>query len=204
MQRTFALLLSALALLVAGCATTRVVDSDVTAFSAWPAAPAAPGTTYRFERLPSQQLPGSAQDRIEAIAQTSLARVGMVLSPAHAKLSVQVVANTQRLDRLTNNGFILGGPSVLIAPGGYGGFGPYGGFAGFPFGNRFGELYYQREVSLQVRDLASNQVVYETQARHDGPWSDSFAILPAMFDAALVGFPRPPPGTWRVDVQITR
>ena len=119
MQRTFALLLSALALLVAGCATTRVVDSDVTAFSAWPAAPAAPGTTYRFERLPSQQLPGSAQDRIEAIAQTSLARVGMVLSPAHAKLSVQVVANTQRLDRLTNNGFILGGPSVLIAPGGY-------------------------------------------------------------------------------------
>lgn len=196
------------ALILGGCATSRLVDTDVTAFSAWQAAPAAPGTTYRFERLPSQQFDSQLQDRIEAMAQTSLSRVGMVLSPPSAKLSVQVVANSQRVERIIDDGFMLGGPGVFVGPGGYGpfggfgGFGPYGGFGGFP--NRFGELYYQREVSIQVRDLASNQVVYETKARHDGPWSDTFVILPVMFDAALVGFPQPAPGTRRVDIQISR
>ena len=51
---------------------------------------------------------------------------------------------------------------------------------------------YVREVSLVLRDTASNQVVYETRAKHESPWADSLNILPAMFDAALQGFPTPP------------
>jgi hypothetical protein len=202
MKRTLTFLLVLLgAALLGGCATSRIVDSEVTAFSSWPAAPAVPGTSYRFERLPSQQGLDGQQERIEAIAQGALARVGLVLVPDSARLSVQVSASTQRVQRFVDDGFLLGGPGVYGGYG-YGGFG-YGGPFGAPF-NRFGELYYLREVSLQVRELASNKVVYETKARHDGPWSDTFTLLPAMFEAALLGFPQPPPGTRRVDVTLPR
>ncbi|WP_253261902.1 hypothetical protein [Ramlibacter montanisoli] len=55
-----------------------------------------------------------------------------------------------------------------------------------------------------VRELASNRVVYETRAVNDGPWLDNNAVLPAMFDAAMQGFPNPPPGPRRVDIQVGR
>ena len=45
-------------------------------------------------------------------------------------------------------------------------------------------------------------MVYETHAVNDGPWSDSQAVLPAMFQAALQGFPNPPQGVRRVDIQV--
>jgi hypothetical protein len=61
-----------------------------------------------------------------------------------------------------------------------------------------------REVQLILRDSRSLQVVYETRARHSGPWSDARALLPAMLDAALSSFPNPPQGPRRVDVQIAR
>ena len=83
----------------------RVVDSDVTAFSAWTAAPPAPGTRYRFERLPSQQSPDAQQDRIEAVTTTSLSKVGMALSPADARYSVQVALSTEVLQRYPQPGF---------------------------------------------------------------------------------------------------
>jgi Domain of unknown function (DUF4136) len=188
------------AFLMTGCASTRLVDSDVTAFSAWTSAPPAPGTSYRFERLPSQQA-NPQQDQLEALAQTSLARVGMVRAEAAAPFTVQVVAGTQRVERLFDDGFLLGGPGLYGGPFGYG---PYG---GGPFGSpfsRFGELYYTREVRLQMRDLRSNQVVFESRALHDGPWSDSWNVYPAMLDAALAGFPQPVPGRRRIDVQIGR
>ena len=53
-----------------------------------------------------------------------------------------------------------------------------------------------------MRELPSNQVVYETRARNDGPYSDSRAVLPVMFQAALQGFPTPPPGERRVDITL--
>ena len=62
--------------------------------------------------------------------------------------------------------------------------------------------WFRREVSVIVRELPSNRVVYETSALNDGPWYDSGAVLPAMFDAAMQGFPNPPPGPRRVDIQV--
>ena len=50
---------------------------------------------------------------------------------------------------------------------------------------------YVSEVSLLMRDLRTGQIVYDTRARHDGPWSDTDNILPALFAAALEGFPNP-------------
>jgi hypothetical protein len=72
----------------------------------------------------------------------------------------------------------------------------------FPIG--LGESYYKRAVTLLVRDLSTQKVVFETRALHDGVWNDGFAVLPAMLDSALLGFPQPPTGTRRINAEIPR
>ena len=184
--------------LLSGCSGMRLVDSDVTAFSAWTAAPPGPSTRYRFERLPSQITAAAEQDRIEAIATTSLAKVGLVLSATDARYAVQVIAATEVLQRYADSGFGVGGPGVFI---GGGNMGSSIGFS-FPFG--FTTPYYKRSVTVLMRELSTQKVVFETRALNDGPSGDFFAVLPAMLDSALLGFPQPPTGTRRVNVEIPR
>ena len=183
---------------LAGCSGLRIVDSDVTAFAAWTSTPPPPGTPYRFERLPSQLPANAQQDRIEAIASTSLAKVGMLMAPATAHFSVQIVLSTQVGERFPEEGFGLGGPGVFLAGGNR------GQVVGMSFPIRFGEPYYKREVSVLMRELASQKVVFESRALHAGPWNDALSLLPAMLDSALLGFPQPPQGTRRVHVEIPR
>ena len=186
--------------LLAGCSGMRVVDSDVTAFSAWTAAPPAPGTRYRFERLPSQTA-AAQQDRVEALATTSLSKVGMALSPVDARYSVQIILNTEVVQRYPDpgfGGFGMGGTGVSI------GGGTMGTSIGLSFPIGLGESYYKRSVTILMRDLTNQKVVFETRALHDGVWNDGFAVLPAMLDSALLGFPQPPAGTRRINVDIPR
>ena len=61
--------------LVAGCSTTRVVDSQVQSWSTL-TTPSAP-PTYRLEKLPSQQASAKAFAPIEALAHTALQRAGL-------------------------------------------------------------------------------------------------------------------------------
>jgi Domain of unknown function (DUF4136) len=243
-----------LVLQLAGCAGVRLVDSEVTAFSTLPASPAAPaassssptatslpasasGTrtisaasttfsaTYRFERLPSQQTDTARQDRLEALAQSALDKVGLVRvgdapgSPK-ARFTLQMGISVLRGSRPVNGwygddfGVGLGAPFGSHLGGyvtvGVGSPGFYGGhYSGFPgaFPGSFVYLpppYYVREVSLVLREASSGAVVFESRAKHEGPWHDSLAILPAMFDAALQGFPQPPAGLRRVVVEIAR
>jgi Domain of unknown function (DUF4136) len=186
--------------LMTGCAGVRLVDTDVTAFPKWTAAPPGPGTTYRFERLPSQQNLAAQQDLVEAQSRSALAKVGLELNPAAARYSVQVVANTLIIERgYPGYDGIFGGPGVFLGGGNRGvGF-------GLSFPMRFPEpTYFKRELTILIRELASQQVVFEARALHDGVWSDSQAVFPAMMDAALRGFPEPPPGTRRINVEIPR
>ena len=180
------------------CSGMRVVDSDVTAFSAWTAAPPVPGTRYRFERLPSQQPANAQQDRIEALATTSLSKVGMAHSPPDARYSVQVLLVTEIVQRYPEPGFGFGGPGFSI------GGGSRGASIGLSFPIGFGDAYYKRTVSILMRELASQKVVFETRALHDSPSGDAFAVLPAMLDSALLGFPQPPAGTRKINVDIPR
>lgn len=200
MKRGFTalMLMVCLAALLAGCSSVRLIDSDVTAFPAWSTTPPAPGTPYRFERLPSQLQPSAylQQDRIEAIARTSLARVGMDLAPDTARFSVQVILNIQVLERFPDDSLLIGSPGVFF------GAGNRGASLGMSFPLRFGEPYFKRDVTLLVRELATQKVVFETRALHEGPWGDTLAVLPAMLDSALQGFPQPPPGTRRVNIEI--
>jgi hypothetical protein len=234
------------ALQLAGCAGVRLIDSDVTAFSTLPASPSLPSATassqpasatrtisptttfsatYRFERLPSQQTDTARQDRLEALAQAALDKVGLVRvgdapgSPK-ARFTLQMGISVLRGSRPYWDDFGVGLGAPYGAPlgshlGGYitvgvGSPGYYGGhYSAFPgaFGGSLLYLpppYYVREVSLVLREASSGAVVFESRAKHDGPWHDSLAILPAMFDAALQGFPQPPAGPRRVVVEIAR
>ncbi len=194
------LLLLALALL-AGCSGLRLVDNEVQSHTRWQAKPAEPGNTYRFERLPSQQVPGAqfepSQDQLEAMAQSALAKLGLVHLPEAALFTVQVSATT-----ILQPGYGSPWPGVPVVSIGAGTAGSHIGMA-FPM-MRYEPPLYIREVQLILRDSRSREVVYETRARHSGVWSDARALMPAMLDAALSGFPNPPTGPRRVNVQIPR
>ncbi len=213
-QRIFVAL--ACALLLSACSGLRLVDTDVVSFAQWPSAtPPAPGSSYRFERLPSQQsaLPQGgisgmelSQDQLEAIARTALDKLGLRNTPSAAAFNVQVSASTRYAPRYPYNGSAFGG--------GFGGFGGTGvalgaGSAGsfigfsFPLGMSESPLYL-REVSIVVRDASNNAVLFESKATHSGVWSDAQAVLPAMFEAAMQGFPTPPAGPRRINIEIPR
>ncbi|MEO7159514.1 MAG: DUF4136 domain-containing protein [Polaromonas sp.] len=205
MKRALAAIFSValLAFFMAGCSGLRVVESDVTAFYNWSATPPVPGTAYRFERLPSQQVVGAQQDYVEGLARTALAKVGMALSPTVARYSVQVRVTTRVIERFPYDGIGYDGFG-FATPGVFLGGGNRGAALGMSFPMRFSDPYYRRELTLLMRDLGSNQVVFESRALSDGVQNETLAVLSAMLDAALQGFPQPPAGTRRINVQLPR
>ena len=194
-----------LAGLLGGCASTRMVGSEVNSFARWTPAPPAPGSSYRFERLPSQQADIS-QARLEGLTQAALAKVGLQHNPQAASLSVQVSASSQPMLRSRWDGGYYpygGGPNIFI--GGGSGVGVSNVGVGFGFGFPLGGMdtpIYRREVSIVMRELRSNVAVYETRAVSEEPWLDTDPVLSAMLDAALRGFPVPPAGPRRINVEV--
>jgi hypothetical protein len=183
-------------ILLTGCSGMRVVDSQVNSFA--PASVPA-GSSYRFERLPSQQSNPTAQDQLEAMADDALAKVGLVRNDQAASYSVQVSASQRVqqavLDRPAmggwNLGWMMGNGGVSVGNGVL--------FPGLDV-----RTSYWREVSLVIRERNTQAVVFESHASNDGPWADGNAVLPAMLDAALQGFPEPPTGVRRVNIEIAR
>lgn len=188
--------------LLGGCASTRVVESEVNSFARWSPAPPAPGSSYRYERLLSQQQPDAPQARLETLAQAALARVGLQHNPQAAAFSVQITASSQPVlrSRWDGGAYPFGGPNIFLGGGVGSGVGVGFGF-GFPLGGMDTPLY-RREVGVLMRELRSNQTVYETRAVSEEPWLDTDPVLAAMFDAALRGFPVPPAGPRRVNIEI--
>jgi hypothetical protein len=181
--------------LLAGCATSYLLDNTVQSFSNLPSLPAQAG--YRFDRLPLQQSPGQAQ--LEAWADPALHAAGLRRDDANPHYAVQV---TGRLD-------------ATVSPwddpwrrGGWGGWGigmrhhGFGFGVGGPWGPMGDSPWYHREVAVIVRELPGNRVVFESHATNDGPWLDNVAVFPAMFSAAMQGFPNPPAGPRQVNVQV--
>lgn len=181
--------------LLTGCAGGYLLDNNVQSFSNLTALPAQP--TYRFERLPSQQDPSQAQ--LEAMADAALQKAGLRRDDANPRYSVQVGAQLQRV--------LSPWASPWDGWGGWGGIGWAHRGVGLGFGFPFGRMespWYQRDVSIIIRELPSNRAIYETRASNAGPWMDNTAVFPVMFQAALQGFPTPPPGPRRVDIQVGR
>jgi hypothetical protein len=175
---------------LAGCAG-YTLDNTVQSFSQLQGTLPAPAT-YRFERLPSQQDPVQAQ--LETMADQALHAAGLRRDDTSPRYSVQVNARTAETlspwaDPWDRYGW--GG-------GGWGWRRHYG----VGFGMHYEPPWYHREVNVIVRELATNRVVYESRAISDGPYFDAAKVFPAMFQAALQGFPNPPPGPRVVNIQI--
>ncbi|HSV78056.1 MAG TPA: DUF4136 domain-containing protein [Ramlibacter sp.] len=200
MKRLLLILAAALAAAgLAGCATGYLLDNQVQSYSHLTAVPAP--ATYRFERLPSQQAMNPQQSELEAQADVALHKAGFRRDDASPRYSVLVSARAQRTLSPYSDPWDYGW--------GWGGWGWGGGHRrsigvgfGGPLFPRMDPPWYHREVSLVVRELASNRVVYETHAVNDGPWFDSRTVFPHMFEAALQGFPTPPAGPRRVDIRV--
>lgn len=202
LKRISTLAALAAVLVLSGCASTRVVDTQVQTFSQLPAVPLP--ATYRFERLPSQQSVPAEQARLEAAAEPALAKAGLVRDEAAARYSVLVDSNvlntTQLVDPWGYNPWAPWGPYGRRW---YGGVGYYGWGPGWGLQyNMWDRTYAQREVSVVMRELATQQVVYETRAVHESRWPNDPALLTPMFDAALSGFPQPPAGVRRVNIEL--
>jgi len=180
--------------LIAGCAGVRLVDNQVSSFAP---KPVATGASFRFERLPSQLADAPAQQRVEAFTEQALAKVGLRRADHNADLIAQILV-TERQAVVTGPFFGVG---LGFRLGHHGGIGHR---RGSFFPAMGGQPNYWREVHLTLREQASMAVVFETRASHDGPWPDTDAILPAMLDAALQGFPEPPPGVRQVNIEIPR
>jgi hypothetical protein len=202
----FSVALAAMALgFLTGCASMRLIDSDVVSVAAVPPGMSLQGAKYRFERLPSQ-VHNPEAGLAEQQAQAAMTAVGLVRDDATASLSVMLgFSGSQYLTdpwgRPLAPGWTPFG-SITIGSGFGGGLGSH---VGLGMGMRFPPpTHYRREVSVVMRDLKSGQVVYETRASHAGPWSDSMPIFATLFQAALANFPNPPAGLRRVNIELPR
>ncbi len=175
--------------LLAGCATSRMVDSEVRSFASSPTL--SKGVDYQFERLPSQQGGSASQERVEAIAQQALKQAGLVRKDAQARYSVQLRVQTEAIANpraRSSAGFMI-----------------FGGNLGWGMHHPLGmpePSWYRHSVHLVLRDVANAKVVYETQAQHEGPWTDTLRLLPAMLEAALQDYPNPRPESHTVVIEL--
>lgn len=169
--------------LLAGCASTQRLDSEVNSYSQWPSGrqPA----TYSFERLPSQQANAQEQATLEQAARPALAGAGFTeaAAGAAADVSVQVGLRVTRQER-------SGWDDPFLWHGGFG----YGrGRGGWLWGPSLSLNYstprYDQEVQVLIRDARSGQALYETRASHDSYAQPEPVVLRAMFEAALKDFP---------------
>lgn len=216
LKTTFTLLAIVAAGSLAGCASVYRVDNQVESFARWTdgvatsqaaAVVPAPPQIYRFERLPSQSTGSAAQsaDRLEQRVQEVLKPMGWTVTSGDATTApwtVEVTGQSARLprapwedpwerDRFGWSGQVqigIGHGSVMLSP----------------WLLRSELPYYQRQVSIVIRESATGRVAYETSAAHDGRWNSTPALWRAMVSAALEGFPAPPKGQRQINLDVPR
>lgn len=181
----------AVLLALGGCATTRIIDSEVRSF----AGSTAPTNlaSYRFERLPSQDLQAKAQEQLETMAQPLLESVGLRKADAAPQYALQMTAT---METMQNPSF---GPSWRRQR-----WIDRDGLARFPsMGLMLEPPWHRYIVSLVLRDIATSQAVFESTAQHIGPWSDYPQLIPAVIRAALSDYPRSQPQPHSVFIEIS-
>lgn len=184
-----------IAFVCSGCASTRLIDAQVQSFAPQTISP---GASYQFEHLPSQAANPAAQAELERLAEPALAKVGLNRQNG-APLTVQIAA-VQRQERTSSDR----GVSLGWGMGWAFGHGTIGmGNRGALFPGLDSQVSYWRQVHLIMRNSAG-LVVFEGHASHEGPWADDDAILSALLEAALQGFPHPPTGVRHVNIEIPR
>lgn len=194
-MRKLSLAVLGLATVLSACSGLRVVDSEVSAYSQWPAErkPA----SYVFERLPSQQARPQEQAQLEEAARPALEAAGFkqAADAKAADVTVQVGLRVSRSDRGAHDDPFWWGAGLYRAPWGR----PYWGPS---FGLTYSSPHFEREVAVLMRDRQNNQPLYEAHARNDGTGAPSGALLGAMFQAALKDFPHTGINPRQVRIQL--
>lgn len=201
-RRVAAVVLSAAALL-AGCASLDEAHVEVAGYGGWPSG-RSPGT-FRFERLPSQQSAGPAQqDQVEAAAATALARAGFRPAPPDAEPDVLVQAGVRssrevdaRWDPFWGNPYPWGG--VYGRWGGRRSVG-MGVGVGLGWGWSSSPPRDVQESVLLLIDRPEHKVLYEGRARTE--LRGNTEVWRAMFRATLDGFPQLPGGARELTVPL--
>lgn len=167
-------LLLAATIALGGCATSRMIDSDVHSFSGQP--PARTGASFAIEHLPSQQGQSDVQSTIDAQLTQALENVGLHAGNnpdylAQIQVDVSTIRNPywrppRRSKRVLADGTVIFEPVMEIE---------------IP--------WYRHQVQVLLRDTHSNTLAYQAQADFDGPWRDTLNLLPAMLQAALRDYP---------------
>ena len=205
-------LLALCSLLLSGCNSMRIIESQVQTSTQWPVTAsqsAAPAKAFfRLDRLPADVnnlQAGWAEVELEA----ALAPLGWTRNDTQAQYTIWI--GVRAAEFIADPwGRPVRGPWVNrfnisigtgYRPHGVGwGLGMNSGMrAGFPPPSG-----YAQEVSIIIRDLQTSNVVYQTKALHEGPWSDHPNIWRPMISAALQGFPNPSVLNRRVDTSIAR
>lgn len=210
--RTF--IAATLVLLLGACASLNRLDNDVSTFGAWPAG-RQPGS-FVFERLPSQQAQPDRQQALENAARAALETAGFRAGadPATADYLVQLGARVTSNDPWIYNSPLFWRGSLRHGygwgdnrwPGAWGGnsWGPgWGGPYSVWGPGHPGTGTYDREVALVIRERQSGQMLYETHAVSTGLSGALDALLPAMYQAAMNGFPAAGPNPRNVSVQLS-
>jgi len=197
--------LTAITLLATGCASFNQLNNEVSTFGAWPAqrAPA----TYVFERLPSQAGHPERQQQLEDAARGAVEAAGFkpAADPAQADVTMQLAAHVSLNDPwYYNDPFPWRGSLRFGAGWGHSRWGRSGWGTGFGFGYGVDSLTaFEREVAVLIRDRKTGELLYEARASNNGSSTGINALLPAMFRAAMQGFPATGPNPRNVVVQVS-
>ena len=171
-------------LLLSGCAGIGNVSSDVSSFGEWPAG-RQPGS-YAFERLPSQQARAAESDALEASARAALNKAGFTPAAAGSEpdVLVQVGAQSSRSE-------FQPWDDPLWWRGGFG-YWRYGPWSSPRWNASLSYHFprYERQVAVLIRDRTSGKPLYESRATSEGNSRSDGALLGAMYEAALMDFPR--------------
>lgn len=195
--------LTSATLLLTGCASFNQLNSEVSSFGAWPAQRQA--ASYVFERLPSQAAHPEQPQQLEDAARGALGAAGFrpAADVAQAEYLVQLAARVSSNDPwFTNDAFPWRTHSRFNAGWGYSRWGrsPWGLGLGYGYESM---ASFEREVAVLIRDRRTGALLYEARASNSGPSAGIVALLPAMFRAALQGFPAAGPNPRNVTVQIS-
>lgn len=184
---------------LAGCAGMALLSCEVASYGEWP--PGRTGGTFAFERLPSQRADAARADALEAAAAPALQAAGLRPAAAGSEpdILVQIGARITRTDRSPWD-------DPLWWRGGFGTWrhSPWVGPGWNTWARRDWPPRYEREVALLLRDRAQGQPLYEARASSDGSTQGDSAVLAAMFQAALTGFPASAPTPRQVTVPLGR
>lgn len=175
----------AVSALLAGCAAMNTLVGDISTYGDWPTG-RTPGA-YAFDRLPSQQAQPELTSRLEDSARPALEKAGF--REAGPGQPVDVLVQVAAGSSLTE--------PVLWAD-------PLWWHGGWAYPHRVWaspwwgidphyDRRYERQVALLIRDAASGKPLYEARASNEGASGGSVALYEALFNAALIDFPRTGP-----------